>query len=198
MNNKELKKAINHLKNDPVMAAIIGKTEPIDYGYTSDPFEDLVYSIVSQQLSDKVSETIFGRIKKLIEKDPPTPGSILEVEDEELRSCGISYSKITYIKNISREVDSGRLDLNKINTYQDQEVVTELTKIKGIGQWTAEMFLIFTLKRPDIFSVGDVGLRNAVSRHYGVDKKDIGKINEVSLKWSPYRSVASRFLWKSL
>lgn len=186
------------LASDPVMLTLIEKYGDIDTDYQSSPFDDLVYSIISQQLSDKAATTIAERFAKLAEETPLNPFKVQGIPDEQMREAGISYSKISYIKEVARAVSEGRLDFIRMNTMDDEEVIFELTKIKGIGRWTAEMFLIFTLKRDDIFSLGDAGLRRAVSNLYYVSSNDIEAIEKISLRWKPYRSYASRYLWKSL
>lgn len=160
-------------------------------------FESLIESVISQQLSVKASDTIFGRFKALFKtKTFPKPQEVLTMEDETLRSAGISYGKISYIKAIAKAFEGKQLDHNKLAQLSDEEVIVELTKIKGIGRWTAEMTLIFTLNRPDIFSLGDLGLRNAITKLYGItDKKEMLALSE---RWKPHRSTASWYLWRSL
>ena len=126
------------------------------------------------------------------------PENILAIEDKLIRDCGISYPKISYIKLLSTAVRSGEIDLIELNNLGSDEVIFELTKIKGVGRWTAEMFLMSTLKHPDIFSVGDLGLRKAVSNLYGVDRNDHKTILSIAERWKPYRTFASRYLWRSL
>jgi DNA-3-methyladenine glycosylase II len=198
MNKKQLDRAIKHLSRDPVMKKIIKKAGRIDLSHSNDPFESLVYSIIGQQLSNKAASTIYNRFLKLVKKHPPTPSSILKCKDDDFRKCGISYSKIAYLKNLSWAVKSKSLDLKKLQKMPDEQVLKELTTIKGIGNWTVEMFLIFTLKRFDTFSVGDMGLKNAMARHYKIDKKDIQKQRKLAETWAPYRSIAARYLWRSL
>lgn len=159
-------------------------------------YEELVEAIVSQQLSVKAAATIFGRFKALFGKKFPTPKQVLAMEDDKLRACGISYPKISYIKAIAQAFADKQIDLKKITKLTNEEIIIELTKIKGVGRWTAEMMLIFVLNRPDVFSIGDLGLRNAITRLYGItDKKEMEKLAE---SWSPHRSTASWYLWRSL
>lgn len=198
MNKRLLKKAQKHLSKDLVIKKLIKTHGLLDFGFGGDPFEELVYSIIGQQLSDKAAATIYKRVIETIKSNPPTPSAILAVDDEKLRGCGISYSKISYIKGLSRAVKEKKLILEKLLEMEDEEVITELIKLKGIGRWTAEMFLIFNLKRVDVFSMGDLGLRTAVAKLYGVSRDDIKTIEKISLSWKPYRSIAARYLWKSL
>jgi DNA-3-methyladenine glycosylase II len=115
-----------------------------------------------------------------------------------LRAVGLSTAKTKYVKSLAQAIEERSLDLEDLRTKSDEEVITELIKIKGIGRWTAEMFLIFTLHRTDVFSVGDLGLRTAVARLYTIDRDNLSEIQKISEQWSPYRSFAARYLWKSL
>lgn len=199
MKSQDYKKALLHLRKDLVLRKIIKGNKVEELSGETDLFQDLIESIINQQLSGKAAATIFKRFKLLFKfKIFPSPKDILKVSDEKIRKCGISYPKIKYIKGICKAIVDGSLDIKKISALSDEEVIIELTKLKGVGRWTAEMILIFSLKRPDVFSVGDLGLRNAVSLHYKIDRKNIKKIEKISRKWSPYRSLAARILWRSL
>lgn len=205
-------KFLNHLKKDPVMAGLIEVHGPLPIREGEvDLFTDLVETIVQQQLSEKAGGTIWGRVKELFaplpykaqerqvsEKVVLVPKAVLEVGDGDLREKGISYSKIRYIKGVAEAVLQSEIDLESLWNLDDEGVVRELVKLKGVGRWTAEMMLMFSLRRPDVFSVGDLGLRTAVSKLYGVDRDDWEAIEKVSLRWKPYRTMASRYLWKSL
>jgi len=191
------KKAKNHLKKDPVMAGLIAKHDVSEWYSEGDLFINLVRAIVGQQLSVKAAATIYGRVEKLLKK-PISANKILKADTEKLRECGLSYSKIGFIKDLSEKVKKRELKIKELEKLSDEEVANELIKVKGIGQWTAEMFLMFSLNRPDIFSMGDLGLRNAVANLYGVDRDDIAAIEKIAIKWSPHRSMASRYLWASL
>lgn len=201
--NLNHKQALSHLSKDQVMKALIDKIELTirQRPNYKDIFQDVVEAILGQQLSNKATDTIISRFVKLFDttgKKFPTAGQILQMPDEKIRSCGTSWAKVKYIKDFCLATKDGRVQLSKIPTLSDQEIIEELTKVKGIGQWTAEMILIFTLQRPDIFSLGDLGLRTAVSRLYKVKRDNLKKIAKLSLAWSPYRSLACRYLWKSL
>ena len=193
-----MQKAKDHLSRDPIMFSLIEKFGDIEMNYESNPFDDLVFSIISQQLSDKAASTIAKRFVTLTGGTPFNPFTIIGLKDEQIREVGISFSKIKYIKEVATAVGEGRLDFISMHTMSDEEVIYQLTKIKGIGKWTAEMFLMFTLKRDDVFSLGDAGLRRAVSNLYYVSANDLPAIEKLSLRWKPYRSFASRYLWKSL
>lgn len=195
-------KYIKHFKSvDETLSKLINLFGPIQYRakYKEGKkyyFENLVISIIGQQLSIKAAESIKNRVFTYLNFNVKAI-SFIHADKSELRNCGLSNSKIDYIKNLSIAVQSGELDLKGIDELTDEEVIKELTKIKGIGNWTAEMFLIFSLKRPDVFSFSDVGLLNAIKKIYGKDleKKEIQTITD---NWKPYRSYAAMYLWKSL
>jgi len=191
--------ALNHFKKvDPIIYKIAVKVELGELNRPPDYFVDLVDSIVSQQLSGKAAATIFGRLKKLFPKEQITPEKLVKLDTEKIRGAGISYSKIKYIKGIAQAVISKEVNLEALEKLSNEEVINELVKLKGVGVWTAEMFLMFTLLRVDIFSAGDLGLQNAMIKLYKLDKPTKEKLLEISAKWSPHRTLASRILWKSL
>ncbi|MBI3385295.1 DNA-3-methyladenine glycosylase 2 family protein [Candidatus Gottesmanbacteria bacterium] len=192
-------RAVKHLSKDKKLGGLIKKHGELKWEWGSDLFSDLIESIVNQQLSGKAAATIFGRFKKLFTtKKFPSPSDILKISDEKIRTCGISLAKIKYIKGLCQAILAGNLNLDKLPSLSDEEVITELIKLKGIGKWTAEMILMFSLKREDVFSLGDLGLRKAVAKSYGVKQDDFRQIEKISQKWKPYRTIASRYLWKSL
>jgi DNA-3-methyladenine glycosylase II len=161
-------------------------------------FGKLCESIISQQLSTKVADVIEARVRTLL-GGSWTYKSVIATEAEALRGAGLSYAKINYIKNIAEAWQSGAVNSEKLQTQTDEEVITELVKIKGVGRWTAEMFLIFTLGRSDIYSAGDYGLKKAVCKLYGLEMTIKPKeLIQISNQWAPHRSLASRILWKSL
>lgn len=173
-------KSLKHFKNvDQILYSVALNIELSEIIPSKNYFEALCESIVSQQLSIKAADTIWSRVQ-------PKINNVLNIPDQQLRDCGLSWAKIKYIKDLA----SKNLDFSKIDTMTDQEVIAHLTQVKGIGPWTAEMFLIFTLGRPDVFSQGDLGLRNAIKKLY--------KRKPNVKKWSPFKSYASRILWKSL
>ena len=194
------KKISKHFKSvDPILFAILDKPPLLEHSPRTTYFEDLIEAIIQQQLSEKAGETIWLRFKKLFPKGNISPKKVLALSDKQIRAVGTSWSKAAYIKNIARAVVDKSLVLEKLDELEDEEVIIELTKVKGIGRWTAEMFLMFTLGRPDVFSHGDLGLRNAIKRLYKF-KKDPSRrtIEAMSTKWKPYRTYASRILWRSL
>ncbi len=183
--------------NDPILNALVKKYPAPDFVDKSDVlYQSLIREIIGQQLHTKAARAIFTRFVDLFQKDFPKPRDILTKSDEELRTVGISYAKVSYIKSIATTFLNKELDIIQIKQLPDEEVIKELTKIKGVGRWTAEMILIFTLNRPDVFSVGDLGLRNAITNLYGITDKP--KMIKLSETWKPYRSTACWYLWRSL
>lgn len=160
-------------------------------------FTDLVESITSQQLSGKAASTIFNRVMSLCKK-VIDPHRILTLEDEKLRKAGLSYAKIRYIKDLSRQITKGELNLNKLDRLSDEEVIQNLIRVKGIGRWTAEMFLMFSLARPDVFPVDDLGIKKGFEKatEKKPDKEEMFSFSQK--RWSPHRTAASWYLWRSL
>ena len=193
-------KALRHLsKPDKVMAGIIRRTKLKPLTPAKNHFQSLVVSVINQQLSGKAADTITKRFVALFGKSFPKPKAVLKLSDAKLRTAGLSFSKISYIKNISHALKNREVDFKKLEKDSDEEIIQALTKLKGIGRWTAEMFLIFSLARPDVFSKGDLGLRNAVKKLYKIDAlKHHKKIDALQNLWKPHRSLASRHLWASL
>ncbi|QBG47135.1 DNA-3-methyladenine glycosylase 2 family protein [Verrucomicrobia bacterium S94] len=191
--------AEKHLaKVDPIMAELIRIHGPcpIPARKTASLFHMLASSIMAQQLSVKAASTIQGRVQKLCGK-PLTPGSVTSVTDDQLRAAGLSRSKAVYIRNIAEAVQNG-LTKKKLQTLTDKEAIERLTAIKGIGVWTAEMYLIFGLKRPDILSLGDAGLQRAARELYNQGQIQNDLLPTLGKKWKPYRSTASWYLWQAL
>ena len=196
LNQKTLKKAYNYLSKDPCLDHLINK-----FSSSIDIFERfnenyplaLAYLIIEQQVSFKAAITIKNRfINKVRDL---TNDEIIQLNDKELQSVGISFRKATYIKNVFKYFKENSYDFLSAS---NQEVIDELTKIKGIGVWSSEMFLMFVLMRIDIFSKGDLALMNSVKINYRIDIKDDNKLNSITESWSPYKSVASLLLWKSI
>lgn len=192
--------AIKYLeKKDPILGKVIRKVEAPKWNFNSNYFLALIELIVSQQLSIKAADTIFGRLKALAPSSELTAQDILKLDSESMRNAGLSWSKVSYVKNVAEYSMKNNSVYKKFISMTDDEIVAELTKIKGVGTWTVEMFLIFTMGRPDVFSLGDLGLRKAIERLYGFKNEQITEqINQISNKWKPYRSIAARYLWKSL
>ena len=194
-----MRKAINHLKkSDPVLRAIIERVGPCRMEFSAPEFSSLAEAIVYQQLNGKAAVTIFNRFAALA-GEPLTPKGILKLSDEQLRSVGLSKQKSAYLKDLSAKTADGSLDFARLPELSDEEVIKHLTQVKGIGEWTAHMFLIFSLRRPNVLPMGDYGLQVAIKKHYKKRKlpkpKDMEKIAKA---WAPYRSVACWYLWRSL
>lgn len=189
------------MKADPRLGAIIkrvGRCELHAFA-PGDPFETLCMSIASQQLSTKAAATIFGRFCDLFPKRRPTPERVMTLADDEIRAVGFSRPKVSFIKDLAARVLDGRLDLRGLKRHSDEEVMRQLVAVKGIGRWTAEIFLMFRLGRPDILPADDLGLMNAAQRVYRMRKRpDAKKLRKMGEAWSPYRSVAAWYLWQSL
>ena len=161
-------------------------------------FSSLCSDIISQQLSDKAATTIYERFLALIPGKKVTPEVVLSLSDDNLRKAGMSWSKASYVKNIAVATKSGELDLSALPKMPDDEVIQELIKVKGIGTWTAEMFLIFSLGREDVYSHGDQGLRTAITKLYNLRSPTRSRIERIVRRWSPYKSYGCIALWHSL
>lgn len=192
------KKANDFLSKDKYISPLIQKwgsctIKPID---KSKYFEDLVDAICSQQLSGKAAKTIFGRVKNILVKI--TPKNILSKTDQELRDCGLSWAKVKYIKDLAIHVNIKSIDLSNLDNISDEEVIDELVKIKGVGRWTAEMFLMFSLGRPNVFPVDDLGIKKGFEKVTGKKWDKVKSAKFAETNWSPYKTVASWYLWRSL
>jgi DNA-3-methyladenine glycosylase II len=190
------------MRRDPVLARIIKKHGVcgIKTGRESDIFCGLVEAIVSQQLSTRAAATIYGRLRALLPNGgTPTPEALLPLSDDALRGVGLSRQKLGYMRDLSRKMLDGSINTAELQAMSDDEIVAELTKIKGIGRWTVEMLLIFRLTRPDVFPAGDLGIVKAVQKAYNLRKTpDVKRLTTIAERWRPYRSVASWYLWASL
>lgn len=190
--------ALKHFRKvDSLLYELAKSIDPIVLEKSPNHFIRLVRAIVGQQLSVKAASTIFSRFEKLFKKEINAV-EILRLKDDDIRACGISYPKIKYIKDLSEKVHMKELLLDAFEEADETTIIENLRKVKGIGIWSAEMFLMFALARPDVFSVGDQGLKNAMKKLYGLkDPKDADFL-KLSEKWSPYRTYACRILWESL
>ena len=195
------KKIREHFKkNDRILyndAKKVGDIEEISLKPSSEYFSALCREIISQQLAGKAADAILGRFQFLI-SGRITPRKILVIPDEDLRNSGMSWAKARYVKDLAEKVESREVTLKKLPEMDDKSVIEELTKIKGIGPWTAEMFLMFSLGRNDIFSHGDLGLRRVLEHLYQVSDPSKEWVDSITLKWSPYRSWGCRVLWKCI
>jgi len=194
-----MRKALLHLKKcDPVLRAIIERVGPYRMNYGSAAFASVAETIVYQQLNGNAAETIFHRFAALA-GEPITPEGILKLSDAQLRGVGLSKQKSAYLKDLAAKTAEGLLDFAQLPELSDEEVIERLTQVKGIGVWTAHMFLMFSLRRPNVLPTGDYGVQMAIKKHYRKRKlpkpKDMEKIARA---WEPYRSVACWYMWRSL
>jgi len=190
------------MRRDPVLAEAIKKIGPCLMAdrQRKDHLTALVGAIVSQQLSTKAAATIFGRFQALFpEHHIPNAAAIEAITDHQLRIVGFSGQKISYLRDLCARMADGRLDLNALDDLPDEEVIERLVAVKGFGRWTAEMFLMFRLHRPDVLPVGDLGILNAIQRLYRMRKRPKpDRVKKLGEAWKPYRSVASWYLWQTL
>jgi DNA-3-methyladenine glycosylase II len=190
------------MKSDATLRDVIKRIGPCELHAAApkDAFVALCMSIASQQLSVKAAATIFRRFEDRFPPDRrPTPDRVMTLTEDEIRACGFSRPKVSFIKDLAARVLDGRLDLKSLKKHPDDEVMRQLVAVKGIGRWTAEIFLMFRLGRPDILPADDLGLMNAVQRAYRLRKRpDAKQLREMGEAWSPHRSVASWYLWQSL
>lgn len=214
-----MQRAVRHLKkSDPVLRAIIERVGPCRLQFSPAEFHHLAEAIVYQQLNGKAAETIFKRFSALA-GEPLTPQGILKLSDEQMRGAGLSKQKSSYLKDLATKTASGLLNFEQLHEMPDEEVIEHLTQVKGIGVWTAQMFLMFSLKRENILPTGDFGVRMAIYKHYldvartrvkkksaagkNVRKRKIklpspAQMEKIAKCWEPYRSVACWYLWRSL
>ena len=194
-----MKQAIYHLrKSDPILAAIIDRVGDYGIEFRDPDFSTLVKSIVYQQLSGRVASVIFGRLVTAA-GDPLTPHNILKLRPARMRSLGLSTQKTKYIRDLARHTRDGRVVFAELPQLSDQEIIDRLTRVKGVGTWTVHMFLIFALRRHDVLPVGDLGIRAAIRKAYGLAELPTpAEIEAMAARWRPYCTVASWYLWRSL
>jgi DNA-3-methyladenine glycosylase II len=187
-------------QSDPCLGEVIRTVGKYSIKIHNDPFQSLVKSIIYQQLAGRVASVIYGRFIKYYNGSPPLPEQILSTPDSVLKSLiGLSTKKIQYIKDLSARVTERKLDLVILSDMRDEEIIAQLMQVKGIGRWTAEMFLIFCLGRLDVLPVTDLGVRKAMQKIYSLpDLPKQSKMLAISQPWKPYRSVATWYLWKSI
>ncbi len=187
-------------RRDPVIAGLMKRHGPCGLADAQheDAFTALVHSIISQQLSTKAAATIARRFDALFDGSPRA-AAVAHLDDGQLRAVGLSSQKIGYMRDLSARVADGSLPLDRVNELPDEDVIQSLTQVKGIGRWTAEMFLMFRLHRPDVLPVGDLGILKAVQKNYGLRKMPRAeRLTKIGESWRPYRSVACWYLWASL
>ena len=201
VNRSELDAAARHLKRcDGVMAGLIAKEGKcrLDEAQHRASFAAMARAIIYQQLSGKAAGTIHRRFVAAVGRRPPNPRSILDTPVEDLRAAGLSRQKASYVVDLAEKVDSGALSLRRLRFLDDEGVIEQLTQVKGVGRWTAHMFLMFHLGRLDVLPVGDLGIRSGFRDAYGLtDLPDVATMERLAGPWTPYRSVGSWYLWRS-
>ena len=198
-------KAVGTLRAaDEVMARLIDEhgalvRRDLKQERPGDAYGALLRSIVGQQLSTKAARTIYGRMLELFDGHAPSPLQLLAANPDDIRAAGLSRPKINYLRDLAQHVEEGALELERLPDLPDEEVAAQLTAIKGLGQWTADMFLMFHLGRPDVLPVGDQGIRNAIKTQYRLRKLPHAKrMEKIARPWRPYRTLACLYLWRSL
>ena len=199
---KEYRKAVAHLRNvDPVMAEVISKVGPFKLALRTagTHFDALVRSIVYQQLSGKAAATIHGRVLQLFDPNAPLPAQIIATDHETLRRAGLSNQKASYLRNLAEHALNGSVPIESLHELTDDEIIAALVQVKGIGRWSAQMFLMFRLGRPNVLPDLDLGVQKGIQTAYRMKKlPSPKKVLEVGAKWTPYRSMASWYMWRVL
>ncbi len=194
--------------SDPVMADLIERIGKLDVKTRlkrrseerpADAYGALLRAIVGQQLSTKAARTIYGRVIEIFGGRTPSPEELLEASEQDLRGAGLSGRKVEYVRDLASHVIAGELEVDRLDRLPDEEVIEEIVAVRGLGQWTAEMFLLFHLERPDVLSGGDLGIRKAVQVEYELEEMPPpAQVLEIGEPWRPHRSLASLYLWESL
>ena len=198
MNQEVINKALKHLRNDEIMKGPIDIYDEPTFESNNNYFNSLSKSIIYQQLSGKAAKTIFNRFIELYHgKDYPSPDDVIKTDHAILRSVGLSNAKAKYIKNISQAFLDGSIDYKNLDNLSNDAIMEQLVAIKGVGPWTAQMFLMFTLNRPDVFPSGDLGVQKGFQHYFKLKELPTPKImEERAQKWKPFRTVASLYFWK--
>jgi DNA-3-methyladenine glycosylase II len=194
--------------SDPTMAALIERVGKIDIATRlkrrseerpADAYGALLRAIVGQQLSTKAARTIYGRVLEIFDGSTPSPEQLLEADETDLRAAGLSGRKVEYVRDLASHVIAGELELDSLDQLEDEQVIEEIVAVRGLGVWTAEMFLLFHLERPDVLSGGDLGIRKAIQVAYDLEEMPTPtRVLEIGEPWRPQRSLASLYLWESL
>ncbi len=193
--------AIRHLRRDPVMRKIIARVGPCNLAPRRDYFIVLCKSIFNQQLSTKIAAILFSRFQELFPRGKPTPKLVIDIlrHDHHAKHCGLSRQKRAYLINLATHFHTNQIPTRRLTRMSDEEIIESLTAVKGIGRWSAEMFLIFVLNRPDVWPVDDLGLREGVKVALKLKERPAAKeLREIGERWGPYRSVATWYLWRNL
>lgn len=191
---------LKHLCNaDPILAAVIQKVGPLETSRDrEDHFRALCRIVVGQQLSVAVARSIWNRVEAHFSPDF-SPHAVLETSEEQLRTLGLSGAKARYLLALATHINEGKLQIERLETLPDEEIAREIVEVKGLGPWSADMFLMFHLNRPDVLPVGDLGIREAIKRLYGLENRpDAARMTQIAESWRPFRTLASRYLWKFL
>ena len=208
-------RAVRTVRATPTIVAKLGAADPVmerlieEHGaivrrelreeQRGDAYGALLRSIVGQQLSTKAARTIYGRMLELFDGHAPTPKQLLAADPDAIRAAGLSRPKIAYLRDLAQHVEDGELELDRLDELSDEQIIEELTAVKGIGDWSAHMFLMFHLGRPDVLPVGDQGIRNAVKAQYRLRRlPDAKRLEKIAKPWRPYRTLACLYLWSSL
>ncbi|PYV96456.1 MAG: DNA-3-methyladenine glycosylase 2 family protein [Acidobacteria bacterium] len=194
-----MRAAVRHLKqSDPILSAIVDRVGPCRMEFGPPEFHSLAEAIIYQQLNGKAALTIFKRFADLAGK-PLTPEGILKLTDAQMHSVGLSKQKSAYLKDMAQRASRGELDFTRLADMPDDAVIEHLTQVKGVGVWTAHMFLMFTLRRPNVLPTGDFGIRVAMKKHYRKRKlPNPAQMEKIAKSWAPYRSIACWYLWQSI
>jgi DNA-3-methyladenine glycosylase II len=192
-------------ESDPVMARLIEGFGPLSLETRrggrpkTGAYDTLVRALVGQQLSTKAAATIHGRLLDAFGGETPTPEQLLKADPQDLRAVGLSGRKVEYLRDLGAHVRDGRLDLDRLATESDEEIIEQITAVRGFGRWSAEMFLMFHLERPDVLPVGDLGIRAAIKNEYGLDELPApAEMERIAERWRPHRTLACIYLWHSL
>jgi len=193
------KKAIRFLKKDPKFTKIIQQVGRYNVKITKNRYRSLIDAIIAQQLSGSAAESILKRFRKLYKSNFPRPIEVIQTSDKKLRKVGLSKMKVIYIKELSKQIESRHLNMKNFSSIEDEQIIEHLTNVKGIGRWTAQMFLIFSMGRLDVLPVGDLGLKKGIQLMYSLNELPTEEqIIRFAESWRPYRTVATWYIWKSL
>jgi DNA-3-methyladenine glycosylase II len=194
-----MRAALKHLKKDAVMARIVERAGPFVMQYREPTFETLVRSIVYQQLSGRVASVIFARLHAAAGEETLTPAGVMRLRPERMRRLGLSAQKTLYIRELAKHTRKGSIVFEILPDLDDAAVIEHLTRVKGIGVWTAQMFLMFALRRTDVLPVADLGIRTAMKRAWALDElPKPAEMERIAAAWKPYTSIACWYLWRSL
>ncbi len=196
--HQRIRVGVDYLKKDRVLKPLIIKYDIWKPKKPGNLFEALVGEIINQQLSDKASETILNKFTLHFSGKFPSPSEVLRTKDKDLRLTGVSWAKVSYIKNVASYIEETGITVDSLAHMKSEKIRNELTKIKGIGSWTVDMLLIFTLNHLDILPLGDLGVKKAIQLLYNNNSLTVSEMEKIAKPWKPYRSVASWYLWRSL